>query len=54
MKNNFYEQLEEISNKLSKQDMQIMLEDFNAKVGKELVDRTTIGKHSVHDVSYNK
>lgn len=49
-KDTFYDQLERVFVAIPKQN--IVLGDFNAKIGREDVFRPTIGKFSVHD-QYN-
>ena len=53
MKGNFYIDLENIISNIPKQDMLLLLGDFNAKIGKEEAYQTTIGKHSLHQNGNN-
>ncbi|PNF22122.1 hypothetical protein B7P43_G06799 [Cryptotermes secundus] len=48
-KNRFYEELEHIFDKFPKYPMKILLEDFNAKVGREDIFKPTIGHESLHE-----
>jgi exonuclease III len=51
LKDNFYEELERIFDKLTKYHMKILLGDFNAKVGREDIFKPTTGNESVHEIS---
>jgi endonuclease/exonuclease/phosphatase family metal-dependent hydrolase len=51
IKDKFYEELEQVFNKLLKYHMKILLRDFNAKVGKEDTFKPTIGNESLHATS---
>lgn len=50
-KDEFYENLEQILNEIPRNRIRIVLGDFNAKLGKENIFRTTIGNHSMHDIT---
>jgi hypothetical protein len=52
-KDQFYEQLERAYEACPSHDVQLVMGDTNAKVGRETVDQPTIGKHSLH-VSTNE
>jgi hypothetical protein len=47
----FYEELECMFDKFPKYHMKILLEDFNAKVGRENIFKPTTGKESLHTIS---
>ncbi|PSN38555.1 hypothetical protein C0J52_14819 [Blattella germanica] len=51
IKDEFYEELESVFDRLSRYHMKIVLGDFNAKVGREDIFRPTIGKFSLHEDS---
>ena len=44
----FYEKLEQVFDHLPKYHMNILLGDFNAKVGRETIFKPTIGNESLH------
>ena len=46
-KDSFYEELEQVFDHLPKYHMKILLGDFNAKVGRENIFKTTIGQESM-------
>ncbi|XP_022177130.1 craniofacial development protein 2-like [Myzus persicae] len=50
-KDEFYENLEQTLNETSRNRIRIVLGDFNAKLEKESIFRTTIGNHSMHDIT---
>jgi exonuclease III len=50
VKDSFYEELERVSDKFPKLNMQILLGDFNAKVGREDSFKPTIGNESLHKI----
>jgi hypothetical protein len=50
VKDSFYEELECIFDKFPKYHMNILLGDFNDKVGRD-VFKPTIGKESLHEIS---
>lgn len=51
VKGEFYEQLEREYDLAPAWDIKIILGDFNAKIGREMVYRPTIGPHSLHELS---
>jgi hydroxypyruvate isomerase len=51
VKDSFYEELERIFDKFPKYRMKILLEDFNAKVGREDIFKPTIENESLHEIS---
>jgi hypothetical protein len=51
VKNSFYEELERVFDKFPKYHMKILLEDFNAKVGREDIFKPTILNESLHEIS---
>ena len=48
-KEEFYNLLEQTISQIASSDIQIVLEDFNAKVGKENVYKPAIGNESLHN-----
>jgi endonuclease/exonuclease/phosphatase family metal-dependent hydrolase len=50
-KEKFYEDLQMIHNKIPKPDIVIILEDLNAKIGKECVYQNVASKHALHEIS---
>ena len=50
-KDSFYEELEQIFDHFPKNDVKILLGDFNAKVGRENIFKPTIGQESLHQDS---
>ena len=50
-KGSFYEELEQVFDNFPKYDMKIIVEDFNAKVGRENIFKPTIGNESLHQDS---
>jgi exonuclease III len=50
IKDRFYEELEQVFDKLPKYHMKILL-DFNVKVGREDIFKPTIGNESLHEIS---
>jgi len=50
-KDSFYEELEQVFDHFPKYHMKMLLEDFNAKVGRENIFRPTIGQESLHQDS---
>jgi exonuclease III len=53
IKDRFYEELEQVFDKLPKYHMNILLGDFNAKVDREDIFDPTIGNESLHEISNN-
>lgn len=52
-KDMFYEKLNRIYNQAPSRDIKIVLGDFNAQVGREIVYRPAIGQHSLHKYCNN-
>jgi len=50
-KDSFYEELEQVFHHFPKYHMKILLGDFNAKVGREIIFKPTIGQKSLHQDS---
>ena len=48
IKENFYEEIERLFDQLPAYHMKILLDDFNAKAGRENILQPTIGNRSVH------
>jgi hypothetical protein len=48
---NFYEELGRVFDEFSRYDMEILLSDFNTRVGKEDIFKPTIGNESSHEIS---
>jgi hypothetical protein len=51
IKDRFYKEQEYVLDKFPKYDMKILLGDFNAKVGREDIFKSTIGHGSLHEIS---
>jgi hypothetical protein len=51
MKGIFYKELERVFDKFPKYHMNILLGDFNAKVGREDIFKPTIGNERLHEIS---
>jgi hypothetical protein len=51
VKDSFYEELELVFDIFPKYHMKILLGDFNAKVGREDIFKSTIGNESLHEIS---
>jgi hypothetical protein len=51
VKGSFYEEMERVFDKFPKYHMKILSGDFNAKVGREDIFKTTIGNESLHEIS---
>jgi exonuclease III len=51
MKNSFYEELEQVLDQFLKYHVNILLGDFNARVGREDIFKPTIGNESLHEIS---
>jgi hypothetical protein len=47
----FYEELEQIFDQFPRYHMKILLGDFNAKVGREVIFKPIIGNESLHEAS---
>jgi len=50
-KDSFYEELKQVFNHFPKYHIKILLGDFNAKVGREIIFKPTIGQESLHQDS---
>jgi endonuclease/exonuclease/phosphatase family metal-dependent hydrolase len=50
VKDRFYEELEQVFDKLSNYHMKILLGDFNAKIGREDIFKLTSGNESLHEI----
>jgi len=50
-KESFYENLEDVYNRIPKYDMVIILGDFNAKIGKQDYQQQVVGPYTIHDTS---
>ncbi|KAL4153361.1 hypothetical protein QTP88_001194 [Uroleucon formosanum] len=51
VKDIFYENLDNVCDRIPTNKVKILLGDFNAKIGQEVVYRPTIGKESLHRIS---
>jgi hypothetical protein len=51
VEDNFYEELGRVFDQFPRYDMKILLDDFNAKIGRENIFKTTIGNKSLHETS---
>jgi hypothetical protein len=51
MKESFYEELEGVFNKFPKYHIKILLEEFNAEVGREDIFKPTTGNENLHEIS---
>ncbi|KAL4082886.1 hypothetical protein QTP88_029540 [Uroleucon formosanum] len=51
IKEEFYEEITEIYDRAPKNTVRIVIGDFNAKIGREIIYRSTIGLHSAHEQS---
>jgi hypothetical protein len=50
-KDRFYEELEQVFHKFPMSHMNILLGDFNAKVGREDIFKPTIGNEILHEIN---
>jgi hypothetical protein len=50
MKDSFYEKLERVFNEFPRYHMNILLRDFNAKIGKEDIFKPTIGNDCLREI----
>jgi len=50
-KDSFYEELEQVFDHFPNYHMKILLGDFNAKVGREIIFKPTVGQESLHQDS---
>jgi len=48
-KNDFYKRIEALYDTIPQNMLKIVLGDFNAKIGKEICDKPTIGQQSLHN-----
>jgi hypothetical protein len=51
VKYSFYEELGRVFDHYSRYDMKMLLDDFNAKVGRENIFEPTFGNESLHEIS---
>jgi hypothetical protein len=51
IKDSFYEELEQMFDQFPRYHMTILLSDFNAKVGREVIFKPIIGNESLHEAS---
>jgi hypothetical protein len=51
IKDSFYDELERVFDKFPKYHMKILLGDFSAKVGREVIFKPTIGNESLYEIS---
>jgi hypothetical protein len=51
MKEKFCEELERVFHKFPKYHMKLLLEDFNAKIGREHIFKPTIENENLHEIS---
>jgi endonuclease/exonuclease/phosphatase family metal-dependent hydrolase len=51
IKDSFYEELEQVFDQFPRYHMNILLGDFNAKVGREEIFKPIIGNESLHEAS---
>jgi hypothetical protein len=51
VKDSFYEELQRVFDKFPKYHMNVLLEDLNAKVGREGIFKPTIENESLHEIS---
>jgi hypothetical protein len=51
LKDSFYEELGLVFDQFPRYEMEIILGDFNAKVGRENIFKSTIGNESSHEIS---
>jgi hypothetical protein len=51
IKDNFYEELEQVFDQFPRYHMKMLLGDFNAKVGKEDIFKPIIGNESLYEAS---
>jgi hypothetical protein len=51
VKDRFYKELQHVFEQFSKNDIKILLRDFNAKVGRENIFKPTIRNESLHEIS---
>jgi hypothetical protein len=51
VKDSSYEELKTVFHKFPKYNMKILLGDFNAKVGREDISKSTTGNESLHEIN---
>jgi exonuclease III len=51
VKDSFYEELGRVSDQFPRYDVKILLGDFNAKVGREIIFKPVIGNESLYEIS---
>jgi hypothetical protein len=51
VKDSFFEEIRSVFDQFPRYDMNIILGDFNAKVGRENIFKPTIGNDSLHEIS---
>jgi hypothetical protein len=51
LKEQFYEELQKLQDKVPRNDLLIIAGDFNAEVGRESTYRDVVGKYSIHPIS---
>jgi exonuclease III len=51
VKDSFYEELERMFDKIPKYHTKILLGDFNAKVGRQDIFKSTAGNESLHEIN---
>jgi hypothetical protein len=51
VKDSFYEELARVFDQFPRYDMNILLDDFNEKVGREDIFKPTIGNESSHKIN---
>jgi exonuclease III len=51
LKEQFYEDLQKLQDKVPRNDLLIIVDDFNAKVGRESAYKAVVGKYSIHPTS---
>jgi exonuclease III len=51
LKEQFYEDLQKLHDKVPRNDLLIIAGDFNAKVGREGAYKEVVGKYSIHPIS---
>lgn len=50
-KSEYYKRVENLFGKLSKSDLKLIIDDFNAKIGREEMYKSVIGSQSFHEKS---
>lgn len=51
IKKKFYEEIEDVIETIKKEDVIILLGDFNAQIGREEYNRHVAGKHTAHETT---